>query len=431
MNKYFIRMSIEKIEILHRSSLDSIYQTIKTLNHMQKMNLMKKNFLRFVNDLFSNSLSEQQISKFLNKKYKNNKVKDYIDVTKELKGYKISFLKKDEAFDLDKSYTDLKKSNYQFELAIKTPIVNLITLYEGFVRLLIASDCDDGNLSLIKDETINLSRLEQLKYDEKAIKNYLVDDYCNSKLFGDKKRIREVIRTLAIDCKDCEYIIDNFEEIYFRRNMYVHSIDKVTTDYRSLPDNIKSKWIDEKNQLRSPPEYFDHAFDITKQIILMILIKKCLYKEKSFDDLNIIEELIFDLYYCKGLYGIATFAYKQLKGLEWLSDTQRYFYFVNYMVCLKNTNKDELDVEMKKWKTETTAPIFKLAKKLVKDDYSDINTLIKSILKTQREYDLLAEEERAFNLVMPYINTWPLFENYRNTVYYRNLTNDFKDELPA
>lgn len=427
MNKFFIRTSVEKIELLHNKSIKSIKAILQELKKAQKSNSFEQKYLKFVDDLFSNNLTEKQISKFLNLKFKRGKVGDYIEIYKspQTNDYEIRLKIFEEFFNLDKGLTDYEKVKYQFELEIKTPIINLITYYEGFIRLLIKSDCRDGNLDLIKNNSISLTQLSSLNYDEKLIKEYLINAYCDSKLFGDKKHIREVITTLGIDCNDCNEIIDDFDEVYFRRNMYVHSIHKVTSDYLNLPDRIKEKWIKD-NYLVNSPEYFNHAFTTVKQIILMILIKKCLYKEKNNKDLLVIENLIYDVYYVNKLYLTAGFAYKQLKNLNWITPVQRYFYFVNYMVCLKYTNSKELEKHLNSWNTSTDAPIFKLSKQLIKNDYSNINILIKSILKSNDDYFNLLEEDRNFYLVSKFINEWPLFKDYRATEHYKLLCEDLQ-----
>lgn len=117
------------------------------------------------------------------------------------------------------------------------------------------------------------------------------------------------------------------------------------------------------------------------------------------------------------------FAYKQLKNLKWITDTQRYFYFVNYMVCLKNLKSNKLEEELSKWNTSTDAPIFKLAKKLIQNDYQNINNLILSILKTDSEYAELDEGETDFYITQTYIDEWPLFKDYKTTTDYNLLFN--------
>lgn len=428
MNKFFIRTSVEKIELLHKKSIKSIKNIIQELKKAQRTNSFEQKYLKFVDDLFADNLTEKQIFKFLNLKFKKGKVSDYIEICKspQTNEFEIRLKIFEDIFNLDKGLTDYEKVKYQFELEIKTPIINLITYYEEFIRLLIKSDCWDGNLELIKNNTISLSQLSSLSYDEKLIKNYLINAYCDSKLFGDKKHIREVIKTLGIDCNDCNELLDDFDEVYFRRNMYVHSIQKITSDYLELPDRIKAKWIKE-NHLVNSPEYFNHAFTTVKKIILMILIKKCLYKEKNNKDLIVIENLIYDVYYANKLYITAEFAYKQLKNLNWITDVQRYFYYVNYMVCLKYTDTKELDKQLNSWNTSTDAPIFKLAKNLIKNDYSNINALIRSILKSDEDYFTLSEEDRSFYLIKKFINEWPLFKDYRDTEHFNSLCEDIKN----
>lgn len=224
--------------------------------------------------------------------------------SKHLINQEIIIKKYDEIFDLDKGLSAFDKLDYQLHLAITTPIISIITLYENFVRKLITTDCLEGNSELILNESISFDQLSKLEYDKESVESFLINDYCNNKLFGDKKRINSIIATLSIDCHDCESLIEDFEELYFRRNMYVHGIRNLTKDYLSLPERIIKEWVKD-NRLSNTPTYYNHAFRTLKKIILMILIKKCLYKKQDKDDLSTIEEIIYEKFYSKKQYDVA------------------------------------------------------------------------------------------------------------------------------
>jgi len=422
MNKIFIISSIDEIKLLQGLSMSNIIEVIKDYKKVSKKNKIELQYSNILKKISNNTLTIQVLNKFLNKKYKDGKVCDYINIVKDdkIKEYKFCVNKYDEIFDLSKGLSSFDKLDYKLKISITTPIISIITLYESFIRNLIITDCLEGNFDLINNETINFSHLSSLKYNEEAIKNYLIETFCNNKLYGDNKRIKEIIKTLSIDCNDCSSLIEDFNEIYFRRNIYAHSITNLTNDYQNLPIEIKEKWA-KNNSLINTPEYFKHAFKILNKIILMILIKKCLYKKKDKADLDTIDEIIYNKFYYKGSYEVACFAYNQLKGLNWITDTQRYQYFVNYMVCLKNTNPIELKKESILWNTSTVAPIYKLAKKLIIDDYENINNLIINIYKSEVDYFKLDISEREFCISKNCITEWPLFIDYRKTEYFNQL----------
>lgn len=424
MNKFFIKSSIDEINMLQDISNDTIKNVLSKHNKFTKSNKIEYEFSKIVDDVINNNINNKQINRFLNKRYKSEKVSNYINIEKNptSKEYQIIIKKYDEIFDLDKGLSAFDKLDYQLHLAITTPIISIITLYENFVRKLITTDCLEGNSELILNESISFDQLSKLEYDKESVESFLINDYCNNKLFGDKKRINSIIATLSIDCHDCESLIEDFEELYFRRNMYVHGIRNLTKDYLSLPERIIKEWVKD-NRLTNTPIYYNHAFRTLTKIILMILIKKCLYKKQDKDDLSTIEEIIYKKFYSKKQYDVACFAYKQLKNLKWITDTQRYFYFVNYMVCLKNLKSNKLEEELSKWNTSTDAPIFKLAKKLIQNDYQNINNLILSILKTDSEYAELDEGETDFYITRTYIDEWPLFKDYKTTTDYNLLFN--------
>lgn len=426
MNEFFIKSSFDEIELLEDVSISTIESVIKEYKKTIKNKKIELEYSSIIKSIIDHNLKQKRLARFLNKKFKDGKISDYINIYKtQDQDYKLEIIKYDKTFDLEKGLSSFDKNIYKFEFVRNSPIVNIVTLYESFVRRLITYECLEGNYDLINDEKINFSMLESLNYDNESIKQFMIESYCDTKLFGEKKRIRGIISTLAIDCNDSLDLIDDFDEIYFRRNMYVHSIPNLTTDYLSLPDRIKGKWIKD-GQLINSPEYFKHAFDTLNKIYLLILIKKYLYKEQKSDNqksanMEIISKIIYEKYYYEGRYNIAKFAYFQLKNLKWIEAIDRYYYFVNYMVCLKYTDSETLRIELNKWNTSTDATIFKIAKKLIENDYTNINSMILEVLKENDEFKELNKDEIPFFISKEDILNWPLFKDYRKTEFFKDL----------
>ena len=209
MNEFFIKSSIDEINMLQDISNDTIKNVLSKHNKFTKSNKIEYEFSKIVDDVINNNINNKQINRFLNKRYKSEKVSNYINIKKNptSKEYQIIIKKYDEIFDLDKGLSAFDKLNYQLHLAITTPIISIITLYENFVRKLITTDCLEGNSELILNESISFDQLSKLEYDKESVESFLINDYCNNKLFGDKKRINSIIATLSIDCHDCESLI--------------------------------------------------------------------------------------------------------------------------------------------------------------------------------------------------------------------------------
>lgn len=426
MNNIFVRAIFNELEMLRENSWDNIESNLKKYNKQKKEHAFEYKYSIFFKRVIFNDITLKEINRFLNLKYKNGKVSDYICVKKDEKenSFIIINRKYDKVFDIDKNIPLIDKLELQFRTFTHNPIINLITIYESFIRQLISYDCFEGNYDIVKNETIPFEKILTLNYDEEEIKDYIIKSYCDSKLYGDKKRILDIVNTLKIDCNDCVDLMNEFNEIYFRRNMYVHSVYEITNDYRTLPSSILDRWIKD-GELIDTPQYLDHAFNTVYKIFIMVLIKKYLYKQKDDENLQIIEQIIYEEMYCKKMYSIAKFGYEQLKNLNWISKTQRYRYFINYMHCLKNTDKEMMSKELSKWDTDTDATIYKLAKKLINNDYKNINSLVNKILKNENEYEKLKDEEQSLYILMEDVATWPIFEDYRATENYKILKSQF------
>ncbi len=428
MNSIFIRATFNELEMLKQNSWQNIKTILKKYDEEKKSHPFEYEFSIFLKKLVFNDITSTEVSEFLNSQYKEGKVSDYISIEKdENNNYFIEKIKYDEVFDISRNLPFLDKVNMQFKTSIQNPIINLITFYERFIRQLITYDCFEGDFEIVKNETITFDKLLTLNYDKETIKNFMVKSYCNNKLYGDKKRIEEIINTFHIDCNDCEDLIAEFNEVYFRRNMYVHSIVDLTNDYLGLPNSVTETWAP-KGVLLETLEYLNHAFYTVYKLFLMILIKKYLAKQKCEEDLEIIEENLFEEIYSKKMYLVAKFGYEQLKKLKWIGKSQRYRYFINYMHCLKKLKSKDLPNELQKWNTDTDANIYKLSKKLIENDYININNLINDVILSEKEYKELSEDEQSLHIVKEDVETWPLFEDYRKTEYYTLLkdSNVFK-----
>ncbi len=422
MNSFFIKLMLTEISSLRETSLDSIKSVLTGVAKKKKKYKYEEAHSNFIQDFAKNNLTKKQINAYLNKKYKDGKISDYIEIRFDENTNEYEYIEKkyDRVFNID-NVPLIMKINLELDNAFNTPIVNIITIYEKFLRNLLIYDCQDGNNDLIMNETISFQQLSSLDCNIDNIKEYMIEYYCNKKLYGDNKRINNIISTLKINCDDCQDLIDDFNEIYFRRNMYVHSIPNLTDDYKTLPKAIIEKWTTD-GKLNNNAKYFKHAFTTLRKIIFMILIKKFLYKERDEKALEDIENLIYDEIYDKRQYETAVFCYNQLRHLKFITRTDRYLYFINYMHCLKKLNNtEELEKEISNWNTETDATLYKIMKKLITDDYENINELIRTILLTDDEIHNLTGDTALMYLSEDCIEKWPIFEDYRKTEHYSNL----------
>lgn len=104
MNKFFIKSSIDEINMLQDISNDTIKNVLSKHNKFTKSNKIEYEFSKIVDDVINNNINNKQINRFLNKRYKSEKVSNYINIEKNptSKEYQIIIKKYDEIFDLDK-----------------------------------------------------------------------------------------------------------------------------------------------------------------------------------------------------------------------------------------------------------------------------------------------------------------------------------------
>ena len=423
MNTLFINSVISELSTLKKDSIQHINSQIKDARKKTKEHKLLLEYAEILDKLMTDKkISPQKLNKFLSKKYKDGKVSDYLVIEKdETEGYKVGLRSDDEYFEIENVFITSSEISQKLSLARKTPIINLITLYEKFLRQLIYFDCKDDYYKIIENETITLSQLLKLDFNKENTIEYIQEQYCKDKLRGENKRISKIISLLEIDCNDETDLLSEFDEIYFRRNIYVHSLQHLTDDYNMLPDKIKNKWINNTGGLINNQEYFNHAFKTCTKIIMLLIIKYYLYKKQSNKDLETIVDLVYKKFYNSKNTEVALFCYKQLKKLKWICPIDRYVYFVNYMICLKRLNHPDLKIELDKWNTDTDSDMFKLAKKLVANDYYNINLLIKKLLNNSKNVEENGYEDQFTSLTLEQIADWPLFEEYIKTEHYQEL----------
>jgi hypothetical protein len=288
-------------------------------------------------------------------------------------------------------------------------IVSLISHYDAFLGNLIKE------IYLIKPEILaaserSLSLSQLVKFDSiDEARNYILEKEVESvirKSHADHFDWMENIFSIPLR-KDLE-VWPNFVEVTERRNLFVHTGGKVTSQYLKncrKHNVIFEEEIEVGRELEATPRYFIKAYQVIFEIGLKlahVLWRKFRPEEISIADRNIIG-IGYDTLYeedyelTKMIFNFATCVLKKHSNEE-----NRKMMIVNRALAYKwsgDSCKAEEIIKKEDWSASSSR--FRLAEAVILDDYSTALKIMKEIGDDESEVG----RENYRN--------WPLFKEFR------------------
>ena len=407
---------------------------LHTLKKMEEILKKKELFVidRTIKEIIKeNDLEKKQniIDNLLKFNYDNKPLSFYMDLFLE-KG-KLKVTKKGNIDIIEEIYRNLpwvdfyKKSQ---ELNISNYTKNLFTLYESFYSELAKTTYSLYPEKFLDDKSISLNELNKLKFDYDAVLENLIE--LNTKnLTNQSTKLKDVCETLKIDYNIFSHISDSFDEIYYRRNILTHGNGQISNDYKKyVKPNLQKKFVKE-NKIIFTKDYSNFLYETITIIIFQLFINSIYREEVKDNDIEIIENCVFDTFFTRKQWVISKCIYNYLRKLSFSEDCGYSVIFnINYMCCLKELGEiDELKKQLKRFNVSNMSKRFKVVKKLLSDDYTNINEEIESVYsgtKIKKEYfDTQA------------ILKWPIFRWYIKTENFKSFKEkhkkDFEQYFPS
>lgn len=237
-----------------------------------------------------------------------------------------------------------------------------------------------------------------------------------SNMFDSLKTLKLISQKENININRYRNILDEFEEIYYRRNLYIHNNGIVNNIYLS---NIKDKFkkdIKVNQKLVTDEIYLRNAINMLYKVVCTLFYEVQLEYNPKYEKWHIsLGNIGFDLLQNRN-YDVAEQLYFILSSYKQLCFRDKAMYRINYINAVKQQGKTEtVKKELNKLDVSIATDDYKIAKFCLED-------------KNEEVYEAISK-----NYPEPFtadiIRDWPLFINFRESEYYTLFVKEHQDDF--
>lgn len=371
------------------------------------------------------TLLREKVEEFYTYSYNGKNFSDICEISIDDKGF-CSVNLKDEKLFQDNLYIyqmQIKKHDCIF-LNNSNFVKNLFTLYENFGYKIKRLKIKLYPQKYLTKETISFSELDKIGFDKNETIYHFINEL--TKDFTKNSDLKSYCEKLNVEFERFRDEKEFFNEIYYRRNILTHGDGHLSNDYKNkVSKKLKEKYTRD-DRLIFNDEYIHNCYEtIMKVSLKLFFVAIQEYDVANGELLKSIADLIFGSFLYVGEWSICKDIYNYLRNLHEIDKYDlKDLFRVNYMICLKQLNETkELNNQLKSYSTVNKAMRFKIAKKLIANDYQNINEEI------EKCYTLDNKDEDKEKITPWAILTWPLFMEYRQTEYFKKFVEKHKEEF--
>lgn len=237
-----------------------------------------------------------------------------------------------------------------------------------------------------------------------------------SNMFESLKTLDLISQKESIDINRYRNILDEFEEIYYRRNLYIHNNGIVNNIYLS---NIKDKFkknIKAYQKLVTDEIYLRNAINMLYKVVCTLFYEVQLAYNPEYEKWHIsLGNIGFDLLQNKN-YDVAEQLYFILSSYKQICFRDKAMYRINYINALKQQGKTEaVKKELNDLDVSIATDDYKIAKLCLEDKNGEVY------------------EEISKNYPEPFtadlIRDWPMFINFRESEYYTLFVKEHQEDF--
>lgn len=308
------------------------------------------------------------------------------------------------------------KLDSQRNIFCRSILSNVIIIFERYLAQIYEFLVVTNPEQYFEGKTIKTSRLFSATVEEIIINE--VREEVSNNLFDSIKTLDKLNEKSSINLDRYICIRKVFEEIYYRRNLFVHNegvVNKIYLD--NIHDDYKRS-VKCGEKLVCDDYYLHNTIVVLKEMICVLFYEFLVSIKSDTKNYDILSENIAftalnneEYIFCEYIYGILV----KNKDFSFLDKSM---FEVNRMIALKQQGKsiekllDGFDVSAMQTK-------FLLAKCCLQDDFDSVYTLL------SRTYP------ESFNATA--IRDWPIFIDFRKTEQYEKFklehSDDFKQYL--
>ena len=303
----------------------------------------------------------------------------------------------------------------QYEsILISSTLSNVIIIFEQYLAKVY-----QGLILINPKKYFQNQKIEIANIFNRSVRDIVIECVNNeveSNMFDSLKTLSLISERESININRFADILDEFEEIYYRRNLYTHNNGVTNHLYLS---NIKEKYkkgLEINQKLVTDDVYLRNAINMLYKVVGTLFYEiQVIYNPKYEKWKDRFSESVFELLY-KKKYDVAEHLYFILSSCKQFCFRDKAMFRINYINAMKQQGKDaEVKKEIEALDVSIATEDYKIAKLCLEGKDAEV-------------YEALNK-----NYPEPYaaetVRDWPLFINFRESEYYTKFTQEHADEF--
>lgn len=303
-------------------------------------------------------------------------------------------------------YSDMLVSSY---------LSNVVMIFEDFLAGIYTCILYNNPEPYMYDKKIDLKSIIEAENYQTLITS-AINAEVEAKLYNSIDLLDLINKKQGVSFDSYRIIYDQFIEIYYRRNIFIHNKGYVNETYLShIPAKLqKEAKLDVK--FKFDPNYLSEASDILIKMIGAIYFEHVVASAIKADNDSILDNYISDhsfKFLCDSEYSIASSFYKPVitKAKHHIDRT---IAKLNHLICLKQSGTN-ISGELELFDTTTMQPRFCIAKAALADNNEEVYKLLTATYPSS----YLAEN----------IENWPIFIDFRKTEWYEKFRQEHLEDF--
>ena len=252
---------------------------------------------------------------------------------------------------------------------------------------------------IFKDLSVAMSNL---------LRKEIEDNMYNSLLALDRIKNKS-----QIDIDRYIRVRQEFEEIYYRRNVFVHAEGIANETYFENVDKKYLKKIKLGDELICDEIYLSNAIETLSKIVASLHFEVLKHFDASQEQYATLANMGFEALK-QEKYTLAEYVYGILRHEKKFEFKYKAMYEVNFMNSLKLQGKN-IDSLIEGFDVSIVTDDYKIAKECLKDNHESVYNL------------LSATYPKSFCAIA--IREWPIFIKFRESTYYDRFINEHKEDF--
>lgn len=416
-------VSIESLNEYYLNSISTIQKMKLAIDEEYKIGLLVDDGIQKVLSAENIEEAKQFIGEMnLQKLPDGKKISDYIIVECDVKEKELCFSYSiKEKSGIKSKYVDPQKARREYNkieqyenILISSTLSNIIIIFEQYLARVYKDLILINPKKYFQNQKVEIASI--FNRNVKDIVVECVNNEVESNMFDSLKTLELISEKEGLDINRFRNIKDEFEEIYYRRNLYIHNNGVVNNMYLS---NIKDKYkkgVAVNTKLVTDDVYLRNAINMLYKIVGTLFYEIQVAYNSKYDKWNkALSDIAFDLL-CEKNYDVAEQLYFILSSCKQFCFRDKAMYRINYINAIKQQGKKELvEKELDSLDVSIATENYKIAKLCLQD-------------KNEEVYIALSEHYPE-----PYsaelIRDWPIFIDFRKSDFYNKFVEEHVEDF--